>query len=171
MSSQCKCRICSLSVEGASAIQTACETHYVNQGEALIKEDQHQSKIFFLCEGEFVIQKELKMDHHQQVEIARLEEGSMVGEMEFLTSEAPTATVLAGKNCKVHVLEGDAFQEILNQGNKAALEIFFLIARILAHRLKKMDEKVVEILSKGEAQKPMEEFAQFRKKLLQEWDF
>lgn len=167
----CACKICSLCGEGAKEVQKSCETTRVDQGVALIQENQHQSKIFFLCEGEFIIQKQLKIDHQSQVEIARLEEGSIVGEMEFLTQDAPTATVLAGKNCKVHCLEGKVFQELLNQGNQAALEIFSLIAKVLAYRLKRMDEKVVEILNKEETKKPIEEFAQFRKKLLQEWDF
>lgn len=174
-SSQKSCKICNLAVQGIDGIEEIKKNltaAAVSQGETLIHEEIPQKNLFFLCSGEVIIEK-LSKKTGKQIEIARIENGGLFGDMEFLTGKAPSASVVAGENCLVHILPFAKMNELLKKNNGAAREILLNMARMLAYHLSKMDEKLIEVLGtrEGAGPEPLQEFSEFRQKILKEWDF
>jgi len=103
--------------------------------------------------------------------LATLEAPCVLGEMSLLIEGRHTATVRARTECRLHVLPRAQFTRLLEDESAIAYKVVTTIAEVLARRLLRMDEKVVELASRRDAPPPVEELAAFREKLFTEWSF
>ncbi len=89
--------------------------------------------------------------------------------MELLTEKPRSASVraLTNVNCGPSHL---ALRARIKKGDVPTLKIMVNIAKILAHRLEAMDEKLSEIEA-GRVEVHKEALRSFKKKLFSEWDF
>ena len=66
--------------------------------------------------------------------LATLPVGELFGEMALLTNEPRTATVVAGEDCHLFVMNEDSIEQLLTK--RIAVRILLNIVRILSHRLR-----------------------------------
>ena len=75
--------------------------------------------------------------------VAKLDAGSVLGEMALLESGARSATVIARTPLAAHFIERDGFRMLLAQRNRAAFTIQNRITRTLCQRLRELNAKIV----------------------------
>ena len=80
-------------------------------GEVLIREGQQSDGLYVVLHGAVRVAK--KAADGSEVELARLKEGELFGEMSLLTSEPASATVSAAGPCILLKLPGEQFQELI----------------------------------------------------------
>jgi CRP/FNR family transcriptional regulator, cyclic AMP receptor protein len=102
----------------------------VRAGEALIEEGRRIEAVIFLLQGEFLVSA-------QGVgEIARLGVGEIVGEMSFVDSAPPTATVTAVEDCLTLFLDRQAVLQKLEADLAFGCRFYRALAIFLADRLR-----------------------------------
>lgn len=83
---------------------------YLKEGEALVKEGEKSNQLFWLMRGTLVVTKKIQ---NLEVEVNRIEEGELVGELSFLDQKPRSATVKALTECQLIVLDYAEFQKML----------------------------------------------------------
>ena len=103
--------------------------------------------------------------------LATVEAPTVLGEISLLTEGPHTATVRAKTACEFSLLTKTQFERLLRADSLAAYKIMATLAEVLARRLKRMDEKFVEVGRRPATGAPVEELATFKQKLFTEWSF
>jgi CRP/FNR family cyclic AMP-dependent transcriptional regulator len=99
-------------------------------GTVLINEGKAIDSLFFLLDGELRV-----VVGPQQQHIATLLPGEIVGEISFVDSHAPSASVLATRDSQVLALPRSAVSAKLSQDQGFAARFYYAVARFLADRL------------------------------------
>ncbi len=107
----------------------AGEFRDIPQGTKLTEEDQPLERLFFICSG------------HVRViiggrEVSRLEKGSLVGEIAFLTAKPASATVVAENEVRALVFNKDKLRRFFRNETEVAGLLYQLMGRELAHKVK-----------------------------------
>ena len=143
------------------------------QGEKLFDEGDEANALFLLADGEVEVHK--RGHSGNSALLARMAPGSILGEMGMLLREprssravviSPAATVL-----RVSVKD---FQDNLAQNPTVAVKLIHALARVLAGRLRDINQRVADIAERNvnqSAHEQIEEFASFKKKLLTDWSY
>ncbi|MBC2774554.1 cyclic nucleotide-binding domain-containing protein [Rhizobium sp. AQ_MP] len=100
------------------------------EGELLIKEGLATQDLYFVLTGEVGVHVE------GAGEVARLGRGEVVGEMSFVDSSPPSATILAHDGATVLAVEKSAIDARLRRDNGFAGRFYKAIAIFLADRLR-----------------------------------
>ena len=108
---------------------SAGEFRDIPPGTKLTEEDQPLERLFFICTG------------HVRVaiggrEVSRLEKGSLVGEIAFLTAKPASATVVAANEVRALVFDKDKLRQLFRNEAEVAGLIYQLMGRELAHKMK-----------------------------------
>ncbi|RME02329.1 MAG: hypothetical protein D6805_10270, partial [Planctomycetota bacterium] len=83
------------------------------------------------------------------------------------------ATATAAQPTKIHEISTKDFQHLLENNHPLAIEILNFIAKILAFRLREMNEKVIELFAQEKeifSPNQLENLASLKWKLVHEWD-
>lgn len=96
----------------------------------LIHEGKPIDSVYFLLDGEL----QVIVGAHNQL-IATLLPGEIVGEISFVDSHSPSASVVATTNSKVLAISRDAVSGKLARDQGFATRFYYAIARFLADRL------------------------------------
>ncbi|MBN1652953.1 MAG: cyclic nucleotide-binding domain-containing protein [Deltaproteobacteria bacterium] len=158
-----------LTPELIAEFATACETHRYKAGVDIITKGQKGDLVYFVIKGRLQVFLPDENGDESRV-LAELNPGAVFGEMELLTERPRFASVSALTNIKLWAISFDDFRARIDGGDVATLKIMFNIAKILAHRLEAIAEKLSEI-GEGRAEVHREELRSFRRKLFSEWDF
>jgi CRP-like cAMP-binding protein len=111
-------------------------------GEVVFWEGEPGVGMYIVQQGEVGIYKEY--GKHGQKELARLRPGDFFGEMALIDGEARSADARAhGGPLTVLALDQATIQEMLSLDPQASLEFLRLLCRLLAKRLREIDEKVI----------------------------
>lgn len=100
-------------------------------GSRLIEEGHPVDAFYVVVSGEFQVVVAL-----QGREIARLKSGEVFGEISFLDSRPPVATVIATRDSIVFTIPRKALQQKLDDGGKFAAHFYRAIALFLADRMR-----------------------------------
>jgi CRP-like cAMP-binding protein len=100
------------------------------EGEVLINEGVATQDLYFVLDGEVGVQVK------GAGEVARLGRGELVGEMSFVDSSPPSATILAHGGARVLAVEKAAIDARLRRDNGFAGRFYKAIAIFLADRLR-----------------------------------
>jgi CRP-like cAMP-binding protein len=153
-------------------------------GEVIIRQGQRGQELWVLLEGKCDVIKLTGRDkpRGEAVLLAVLEANSHFGEMSFFHSAPHSASVLAKTQVKLlRIARGD-YEELIQEGCKAAYKLAYNTVQSLAERLRKMDEWVAELLNNSTATGPAptnengdsahhaQEWADFREKMLASWN-
>lgn len=103
----------------------------VADGTVLIREGDPVDYIYFILDGEFKI-----TTGHDKTEIARLRSGEILGEMSFVDSRPPSATVTATRESMVGVVDRSRLQQRLEVDIRFAARFYRAIAVLLSGRLR-----------------------------------
>ena len=102
----------------------------------------------------------------------RLADGQdVLGEMSLITARQHSATVEAVTDCQFALLTRAQFQRLLDAESLAAYKLIATIAEVLAGRVTRLDQKVLELTAVKERAPAVEELAAFKQKLFSEWSF
>ncbi len=100
------------------------------EGEVLINEGVATQDLYFVLDGEVGVQVK------GAGEVARLGRGELVGEMSFVDTSPPSATILAHGGARVLAVEKAAIDARLRRDNGFAGRFYKAIAIFLADRLR-----------------------------------
>lgn len=99
-------------------------------GETMIQQGQEISHVFIVLDGQFSVRI------GGQVELASLRAGEIVGELSFLDSRPPNATVVAVQHSRVLAIPRDALSEKLARDTGFAARFYRALGVFLASRLR-----------------------------------
>jgi glutamate dehydrogenase (NAD(P)+) len=139
----------------------------------LFKQGDKSKALYLIVEGEIDIEKEADGN---TVTIATLVPGTVVGEMSLLTGEDRSASArVSSPASTVLAISWDELQKMMRENQVAAYKLIYALSRLLAHRLKRINLKVADMLANQDPpQRPgerLEEFAKFKQKLFRDWSF
>ncbi len=103
--------------------------------------------------------------------LATIDAPTVLGEMSLILARDHSATVRAKTACEFRLLTRAQFERLINEDNLGAYKVVLTLAGVIAKRLHRMDEKVVELRGRRDAPRPVEELSEFKQKLFSEWSF
>ncbi|HET9228740.1 MAG TPA: cyclic nucleotide-binding domain-containing protein [Thermoanaerobaculia bacterium] len=111
-------------------------------GASLFQEGDEGSEMYVILEGRVIISKFIPGAGEEALAI--LERGDFFGEMSLIDGEPRSADARAyGSQLTVLALDQDTVREVLAMDPHAALEFLQLLCRLIANRLREIDEKVI----------------------------
>jgi CRP/FNR family cyclic AMP-dependent transcriptional regulator len=119
----------------------------------LFKQGDPSKSLYLIVEGEIDIEKETDGN---TVTIATLVPGVVVGEMSLLTDEDRSASArVSTDEATVLAISWEDLQKMMRENQSSAYKLIYALSRLLAHRLKRINLKVAEMLANQEpAQRP-----------------
>lgn len=135
----------------------------------IFREGDEGAGLYLLLAGRADILKQGSEGAEQQ--IATVEAPTVLGELSLVTESRHSATVRALTDCELRLLRKEKFRQLLEADNLAAHKLVSTIAEVVARRLLRMDDKILELLEKRDGPPPVEELARFKQKLFSEWSF
>lgn len=130
------------------------------QGEMLFEEGTPGNALYILWAGEIEIRK---ADHV----ITQLTAKTVCGEMSLLAGGERSCSGVALSDLQVFKIKREHFLELLEAGSIAAYKVIYNLSQELSNRLRKMNDKVVQLPDGHDVQ----EFSHLKDKLLKEWSF
>lgn len=111
-------------------------------GASLFQEGDEGSEMYVIVEGRVIISKFIPGAGEEALAI--LERGDFFGEMSLIDGEPRSADARAyGGALTVLALDQETVREVLAMDPHAALEFLQLLCRLIANRLREIDEKVI----------------------------
>ncbi|MES1245364.1 MAG: cyclic nucleotide-binding domain-containing protein, partial [Acidobacteriota bacterium] len=111
-------------------------------GASLFQEGDEGSEMYIILEGRVIISKFIPGAGEEALAI--LERGDFFGEMSLIDGEPRSADARAyGGPLTVLALDQETVREVLAMDPHAALEFMQLLCRLIANRLREIDEKVI----------------------------
>lgn len=158
-----------LSPEELVEFAEASELVTYTPGETLIEEESEPSSLFVLTFGHVEVSKRIP-GHGERIlaEIDAANEKTVVGERGLLDSRGASATVRAKGEVEAIKIPREKFRAMISAGNPAAYKLATRITRILARRLVRLNEEVVETIRELE-DRGETDLDVFRDKLVTEW--
>lgn len=151
--------------EAASILEIAEEAQ-AKAGQPIFNEGDPGDGLYVVLEGGVEVLKKDRTGKSQS--LARLGDGSVIGEMSLINNNAArSASAVVTNDVRLLKVPSARFNKLLAGDNVAALKIIHNLAQVMSRRLLLMDEKLVELLDKG---KRREELADFQK-ILTNWAF
>jgi CRP/FNR family cyclic AMP-dependent transcriptional regulator len=107
--------------------------------------------------------------------IATLSNRSVFGEMSFIGKRPRSAQARALEDTRLQRIDGPAFQDMLDKGDLAAYKVMANFAKLIAGRLRKVEDELVRVLedlpSDTGRTARLAELQQFRQTLYKDWSF
>ena len=155
-----------LSQAEVGQIIAIAEEQAVERAGTVFREGDPGDGVYVVLEGTLEVTKRDRTGKQQS--IARLSDGTVVGEMSLVSGDAArSATVSATSDARLLKISSSRFQTLLQQESVAALKMVNNLAQVMSRRMLLMNEKVVELMEKGQKR---EELADFQK-VLANWAF
>jgi len=101
----------------------------LTNGTTLARENEALKTMFFICSGRARVMIGGR-------EVSRLEKGSFVGEVAFLTDKPATATVIAEDDMRALAFDGNDLRQFFHKETEVAGLIYQLLGRELANKIK-----------------------------------
>jgi CRP-like cAMP-binding protein len=119
-------------------------------GEEIISQGQVSQDLWILLEGKCDVIKIGKVGKRssQPIVLAELEPHSHFGEMSFFNSAPHSASVTAQTHVKLLKIARGDYEELIQEGCRAAYKVAYNTVQCLAERLRKMDDWVAELSAK-----------------------
>lgn len=148
-----------LSPEEVERLSLALTPITISRGDAVFKEGTASKAMYLLAKGKVEVRL-LK----REKPIAVLRAPTVFGEMGVLTSSPHSATIVAASAIELYKLSSERFAEFLRSGDLIAYKLGLNLARILADRLREVDQQLAGKKDPGE-------FATVRDRLLRDWSY
>lgn len=109
-------------------------------GDTIIAQDRENPNIYVVRDGE--VKVTLQQDGSDEVEVARLGIGSIVGEMAFVTGEVASANVIAVDEVMVLQVGHQHVSEMVSDDPRFAGRFYRSLAMVLAERLRDTNRRL-----------------------------
>lgn len=106
--------------------------------------------------------------------IATLGQRSVFGEMSFLNLRKRSAWAVALTETRLNRIKGQEFYALLEKGDVAAYKVIYNFAKLIAERLRLVEEELLNALDSVSPEKreaKLAELQQFRQSLYTDWSF
>ena len=154
--------------ERQSVLELLVEEQYP-RGEVILHEGKSVQILWMITSGRCEVVKTMRNGGEQQ--LAVLESGAVFGEMSFFNPAPHSASVRAMTDVTIMRLAREQFDQLYQSGCSAAFKIAINTARVLAERLRKMDDWVCQLFDRPEEVRHQKEWRDFRAKLYTDWEF
>lgn len=151
----------------AGALLAATEPVGVPANEVLFREGEPGKGLFFFVAGQVEIIQRRRDGTPQSVGIVRAP--SLLGEISLIMDGPHTATARALSHCELRFLPKEQFRRRIDGNDMAAHRLALGIAVIIARRLLRLNETVLDLAASGEVMPRVEELARLKQKLFSEW--
>ena len=158
-----------LSVAQADQLVKATVPVRVAAGGAVLEEGDPPSGLHLLLRGEVEIKKRGPDGRAQS--LGTIGAPTVLGEMSLVTERPHSATITALTDCDFALLTRAQFARLIAGESLAAYKLLATIAEVLAGRVARLDEKVLELTAGKDCPAPVGELAAFQRKLFSEWRF
>jgi len=158
-----------LSEEERAEFARVVEHTIFEPGEILIEEGGEPAGLLVLMSGQVEVNKRVPGRSDRLLAVLEPANGrAIVGERGLLSDSEASATVRAKGTVEAVKVPRERFRAMIRGGHPVAYKLAYHIARILAERVARLDEEVVEIAREIERRGETDLDA-FRDKLLTEW--
>ena len=120
-----------------------CQLKTIQSDDFLVREGDRSNDLFFLKSGEFEVIKDI---NHQEIRLAKLKAGAMVGELAFYNHGERSASIRANCNSEVYVLTKDSFKAMRNHTSDLASQLDFYVIRKISQSLLKTNKLIDSIV-------------------------
>jgi CRP-like cAMP-binding protein len=138
-------------------------------GDEVFREGDPGEEMLILLEGRVEAWKKGRHEDQGELHLGDETAGEILGEIALLRRGPRMATVRATEPSRFFVLDRAAFERLVAEGDAIAYKIGLKLARSLAERIAWVNDTLLDLMAHP-PQKP-DEFAAFREKLLNQWDF
>jgi CRP/FNR family cyclic AMP-dependent transcriptional regulator len=149
-----------LTTEQLRELLASSEEVSVLTGRTIYETGHVERALFILLSGS--VEVDVAAPRAGERSVAELGPGSVFGESSFFHAHPHSATVKAIADSRLVRIDRDAFDKLLQSNNVAALRVAANAARILAARLQRADEFIVELLESIQDRKIHAALAKFR---------
>ena len=160
----------SLGPKEAGEINTIMESIEIGDGDRLFEEGDAGDALYIIRDGSIEIRK--RSPEGEETAIATLGKFAILGEMSLITNAPRNAAAVAVAPTRLFRIAKDAFVDLLEKDCLPAYKVCLAIARFLAHRLGKIDDKLMELLGTGsptEGKASLRALTDFKAKLFTQW--
>lgn len=119
-----------LSDDDIEWLVTHGERHEAPKGETLIRQGVHVESLYFLIEGKMAV------DAAGIGRVGLLGNGEVIGEMSFIDSSPPSATVVAQEDCLLLKIDKQAILAHMERDHGFASRFYKALAIFLSNRLR-----------------------------------
>ncbi|HUB02710.1 MAG TPA: cyclic nucleotide-binding domain-containing protein [Terriglobales bacterium] len=138
--------------EDANWLASNGKTRRLNKGTVIIQQAVPSDSVFILIDGQLLV-------HSANIEVAKLFAGEIVGEISFVDSRPPSATVSAAVDSQVLEIDKSALRAKLRKDLGFASRFYLSLATFLADRLRVATSRLSEARGgqPGESQEDLDE--------------
>jgi CRP-like cAMP-binding protein len=129
------------------AIWSRLEERRLRRGEALFREGDVGTELFFIRTGTVIVSKHVA-GRVEQV-LARLGPGDFFGEMSLLDGQPRSATIQAETDTVLYWLDRANLDQLIEQNPRAATAFFHQLVLVFIKRLRDSSELVAEVTRWG----------------------
>jgi CRP/FNR family transcriptional regulator, cyclic AMP receptor protein len=163
-------RLCrTLSREEAEDLLAGTEHLAVSAGEILRREGEVSDGLYFLLAGTVVVERE--RPDGTRTRLAEVEAPTFLGELSLVVGGPVTASARALTECRLRILARADFEQRLADGDIIAYKILGAVAEVVARRVLRLNDTLVELSSPRGSASPPDDLARFRSKLFSQWSF
>lgn len=133
----------SLSEVELERIQDTGRVEYYGNNAQVLSEGENGPRMVVILEGSVdVLRSDSEGNLHK---LAHLTTGEVLGEMSLLLDLPRTATVRACDDIRVFAMDRAAFEQLVEDGDVAALKFGMALSRVLASRVVDLNSKLVAL--------------------------
>ncbi|HUG93284.1 MAG TPA: cyclic nucleotide-binding domain-containing protein [Planctomycetaceae bacterium] len=145
------------------------DRHTFHPGEVILQEGRAVQILWIIVRGRCEVVK--TMQHGGEQRLAVLEPGAIFGEISFFSPAPHSASVRALSEVEVMLLPRAEYDRVERAGSSVAYKIVLNAGKVLAERLRRMDEWTCELIDSPDVANHRDEWREFQSKLYSEWDF
>lgn len=131
--------------EEVREIVGAAQPMRLGAGEVLFEQGEPSDALFVIEHGEFQVRA--ASGAGEDIVLAMLSSGTVVGEMSLIGGGARSATVEAVSEAQIYRLDATAFAELRRRRSPAAYKIILRLARVLGERRRQTDARLAEVFA------------------------
>ncbi len=107
------------------------------KGDLIIREGLHGGNLHILINGKAEVVKGGLKGKGRGQQLAKLQRGSVFGEMSVFDGAPYSASVRALEDCDIHIIRGSDFENFLKGNSQAAYAIFRTLISSISNRLRR----------------------------------
>jgi CRP-like cAMP-binding protein len=163
-------RLCrTLSRTEAEDLLSGTQLLAAGPGEILRQEGQAADGLYFLFSGTVAVERD--RPDGARTRLAQVEAPNLLGELGLVVGGTVTATVRTLTECRLRILARSDFEQRLAQNDIVAYKLLGAVAEVLARRVLRLNDTLMELSAPRPAVPPADDLARFRSKLFSEWSF
>jgi len=132
--------------EGLSTLGGFLESRKYGPGEVVYTEKEKGGNLYIVRSGQLKVYRTPKAENMSEVELARLGEKDIFGELSFLDESEHTANISAIEESEIYVLAKDRFEELAESKPRYAYLITRNLLLVIEAIIRKMNADYVSMM-------------------------